>query len=62
MNNNRTNKIVEPRKNCYMCNKTIDYSVNQKINEGWFEWEVNPATGVYVCSVECHDEWDRIFV
>jgi hypothetical protein len=50
------------RKKCYMCNNTIEHYVNQKINEGWFEWAVNPDGSVYVCSVECHDEWDRIFV
>ena len=58
MNNNRANRLVAPRKHCSMCFKKIEYSVNQKINEGWMEWYVNPATGVYVCSLECHTEWD----
>ena len=58
MNNNRTNRIVVPRKNCSMCFKTIDYTVDEKIDEGWMEWNINPSPYVYVCSLECHDEWD----
>ncbi len=41
-----------------MCFKTIDYTVDEKINEGWMEWNINPSPYVYVCSLECYCEWD----
>jgi hypothetical protein len=38
---------------CAACEKYIDYSVNEKLEQGWMEWAVEPFEGVYACSYEC---------
>lgn len=44
---------IPVNKHCSACFKFIDYSVNQKIDEGWFEWDTEPLPNMYACGYEC---------
>lgn len=41
---------------CSACHKKIDYTVDEKVQEGWMEWSIEPVKGVYACSLECEYE------
>ena len=43
-----------PNTYCAVCEVKIDYSVNQKINIGWTEWDMNPWGDTrWACGLEC---------
>ena len=43
-----------PNTHCAVCEVKIDYSVNQKINIGWTEQDMNPWGDTrWACGLEC---------
>ena len=40
---------------CEACSEKIDYTVDEKVEQGWIEWEIEPIENVFVCSLECED-------
>lgn len=38
---------------CDACDKIIDYTVEEKVAEGWMEWSIEPVKGMHACTLEC---------
>jgi hypothetical protein len=38
---------------CDACEKVIDYTVEEKVAEGWMEWAIEPVKNMHACSLEC---------
>lgn len=38
---------------CDACEKVIDYTVEEKVEQGWLEWAIEPVKNMHACSYEC---------
>tara|TARA_R100000231_G_scaffold129411_1_gene100773 strand:- start:3882 stop:4067 length:186 start_codon:yes stop_codon:yes gene_type:complete len=50
---NKDGKKMVDFKWCAACEKQIDYTVEEKVEQGWMEWAIEPVKNMFACSLEC---------
>jgi len=53
LSNVKEGKNMESFKWCDACDKKIDYTVEDKVKQGWMEWSMEPVENMFACSLEC---------